>query len=194
MTNRIPNNVGTPPMCLKCGMNNHTKNYCKECRVSCKHCKSQKHASHFCAFIPRATSTSNGETSSNARTTGTSSDEQSQKANLPNSSQKQKKKKSKNQDKQRSTQAQAQQNNMGAHTAPPQVLPWVEMLNHPLKGSSSTHHPHQVDTCIHPHHHWPSSKYLSPVRFSYNRIPVLLLHSSRWLSSISNTLKQVRNR
>ena len=65
----------------------------------------------------------------------------------------QKKKKSKNQDKQRSTQqAQAQQNDIGAHTA---HLRWVEMLSHPLKGISSPHHPHQVDTCIHPHHHCP---------------------------------------
>ena len=31
----MPNNAGTPPMCLRCGKNNHTKSYCRECIVSC---------------------------------------------------------------------------------------------------------------------------------------------------------------
>ena len=62
--------MGKPPMCLRCGRNSHTKYYCKDCKVSCRHCKSQTHASHCCAFIPRATSTSNGETSDTASTDG----------------------------------------------------------------------------------------------------------------------------
>ena len=37
--------MGKPPMCLRCGRNSHTKYYCKDCKVSCRHCKSQMHAS-----------------------------------------------------------------------------------------------------------------------------------------------------
>ena len=36
----LPNNTGTPPMCLRCGKNNHSKSYCREHKVFCKHCKS----------------------------------------------------------------------------------------------------------------------------------------------------------
>ena len=115
--NGLPNNASTPPMCLRCGKNNHKKSYCKECKVSCRHCKSQKHTSHCCAFIPRASSTTNGVTSDTASTSGTSSDGQSQQTHLPNSPQKQKKKKSKNQDRQKqehTQQPQAQQQDTGA--------------------------------------------------------------------------------
>ena len=50
-------------MCLRYGGRNHYKSYCKNKKVFCKHCKSQKHTSCFCVFIPKATSTSQGETS-----------------------------------------------------------------------------------------------------------------------------------
>ena len=61
-------NMGKALMCLRCGRNSHTKYYCKDYKVSCRHCKSQIHACHCCAFIPKATSTSNGETSDTAST------------------------------------------------------------------------------------------------------------------------------
>ena len=107
-----------PPMCPRCGRNSHTKYYCKDHKVSCRHCKSQMHASCCCAFIPRATLTSNGETSDTAST-----NRQSQQTNLPSSPHKQKKK-SKNQERQKreyTQKPQAQQNDNGACTAPHQA-------------------------------------------------------------------------
>ena len=61
------------------------------------------------------------------------------------------------------------------------------------KGSNntSTHHPHQVDTCIH-HHHHQCSTYHRIIRSSYSRILILLLHYSRWPSSINSTLRPVK--
>ena len=72
----------------------------------------------------------------------------------------------------------------------------IESHSHPLKGTNSIsiHHLHQVDTCIHLHCHHHSSIYLNWVRSLYNKIPTQLLHSSRWHSSISNILRQVRTR
>ena len=66
---------------------------------------------------------------------------------------------------------------------------WVP---HPLKNSILIHHPHLVATCTHLHHH--SSRLLSTTKSLCNRTPVLLLHSSRWPSSISITLRPVKTR
>ena len=104
-------------MCLRCCRNSHTKYYCKDCKVSCRHCKSQTHTFHCCVFIPRATSTSNSETSDTASTDG-----QSQQTHLPSSPHKQKKSKNQERQKREHTQKpQAQQNDNSAHTAPHQV-------------------------------------------------------------------------
>ena len=86
--NEIPNHMDAPLLGLRCGKNNHTKSYCKEKEVSCKHYKSQQHASRCCAFIPRATSTTNGKTSDTASTAG--SKRQSRQTHSPNSPRKQK--------------------------------------------------------------------------------------------------------
>ena len=66
---------------------------------------------------------------------------------------------------------------------------WVP---HPLKDSILIHHPHLVAMCTHLHYY--SSRLLSATKSSCNRTPVLLLHSSRWPSSISNTLRPVETR
>ena len=173
------NNTGKPPMCHRCGRNSHTKFYCKDHKVSCTHCKSQKHTSHCCAFIPRATSTSNGETSDTASTDG-----QSQSTHSPNLLHRQKKK-SKNQERQKkehAQQPQAQQNDTSAHTAPHQVN---RNTQPPPQGqhSISTHHPHHLH-----------NKYLSMVRLWCSRILAQLLCSERWLNYISNTLRQAKLR
>ena len=111
-------------MCLRCGRNSHKRSYCREHIAPCKHCKSWKHATHCCAFIPRATSTTSGETSDATSTSGTSSDRWSQWLHSARFASKQRKKWSKNQDRQKkehTQQPQAQQNGTSAHTAPPQV-------------------------------------------------------------------------
>ena len=69
---------------------------------------------------------------------------------------------------------------------------WTEIHNHHLLVTISiSTHPHQVDTCIHPHH---SSIYPNLVRSLYDKILTLLLHFSRWPNSINNILRPVRTR
>ena len=168
--------TGKPPMCLRCGRNSHTKYYCKDHKVSCRHCKSQTHASHCCAFIPKATSTSNGETSDTASTNGWS-----QWTHLPGSPCKQKKK-PKNQERQKgehTQKPQAQQNDNGAHTVPHQVNRNTQL---PPQGQQQYFYP------------LPHNRYPSMVRLWSSKTPALLLHSDRWLNCISNTSRQAKLR
>ena len=115
-------------MSLRCGQNNHTKKYCKKRRVHCSHCKSQKHASHCCAFIPKATSTSHGETSDTASNSGTSSSKRSQQSYLPTLPHKTKNKSRKNKQQQHQApdsqqQQQQQQQHANPRGAPPAPQP-----------------------------------------------------------------------
>ena len=87
LENGMPNETGQPLMCLRCGGSDHYRNYCKAKMVYCKHCKTQKHVSHCCAFIPKATSTSNGGTLD----TGSNSSKQTWQNPSPNPPHKQKK-------------------------------------------------------------------------------------------------------
>ena len=139
--------------------------------------KSQMHASHCCAFISRATSTWNGETSDTASTDGWI-----QQTHLPNLPCKQKKK-SKNQERQKrehTQKPQSQQNDNGAHTAPHQV----NRNTQPTTTRATT-----VFLPTAPH-----NKCLSMVRLWSSWTLAQLPHSDRWLNYISNTSRQAKLR
>ena len=181
---------------LRCGRNDHKKSYCKTTKVYCTHCKSQKHTSHCCIYIPEASSTSNGETSDTASTLGSSSSEQSQWENLLKFTRKQKKKKSKGKDEPQQTQMQQPQAQATAGDAPRAPTPAARNTQPqpPSQGQQQYFYPRPPPGG----YMYPSHLHLSsPQKIagsSCSKIWLWQLHYNRWPSSINNILRQVRTR
>ena len=171
------NNTSKTPMCLRCGRNSHTKYYCKDHKVSCRHCKSQM---HMPPIAVHSSQEPHQPQMVRHLTLLALTDEASKHTHqiCPTS-------------RKRSPRTRRDKRGNIHRNPRPSKMTTVLTQHHTRQTEIHSHH-HKGNNSISTH--CPHNKYLSMVRLWSSRTPALPLHSDRWLNYISNTLRQAKLR